>query len=115
RQRPDAFLGDHLVGAVLPVFGGQAGAFGIAWRVHSPYGSAMHASGHRAAPGVPAPRRQLTASPSKTILMRMVAQRHESDIATGTLQAADGVALAWDCRHAGGAPTLLFAHGFGQT
>src|SRR5690625_2537338 len=45
----------------------------------------------------------------------MVAQRHESDIATGTLQAADGVALAWDCRHAGGAPTLLFAHGFGQT
>jgi pimeloyl-ACP methyl ester carboxylesterase len=36
----------------------------------------------------------------------------------GTLQhfrTADGLALAVESRHAAGAPTLLFAHGFGQT
>src|SRR5699024_6664080 len=79
RQRPDAFLGNHLEGAVLPVFGGQAGAFGFAWRVHSSDGSAMRSSGHRAAPAGPAPRRELTAPRGKTILMRMVTQRHKSD------------------------------------
>ena len=32
-----------------------------------------------------------------------------------TVRAADGLTLAVDCRNPGGAPTLLFAHGFGQT
>ncbi|HET7266734.1 MAG TPA: alpha/beta fold hydrolase [Oleiagrimonas sp.] len=45
----------------------------------------------------------------------MVDSFHTPDLETGTLQAADGVSLAWDCRRADGAPSLLFAHGFGQT
>lgn len=40
---------------------------------------------------------------------------HDSNTTSGTLHGADGVPLAWDCRHPQGAPTLLFAHGFGQT
>ncbi|MFC3652321.1 alpha/beta fold hydrolase [Dyella humi] len=42
--------------------------------------------------------------------------RMESHQATRTAFAtADGLSLAADVRHASGAPTLLFAHGFGQT
>ncbi|HET7299453.1 MAG TPA: alpha/beta fold hydrolase, partial [Oleiagrimonas sp.] len=42
-------------------------------------------------------------------------QIHSCDTTTGTFDGADGVSLAWECRHPQGAPTLLFAHGFGQT
>jgi len=34
---------------------------------------------------------------------------------TGFADTGDGLRLAVETRHAGGAPTLLFAHGFGQT
>lgn len=36
-------------------------------------------------------------------------------IESGTLRGAGGVPLAWECRRPDGMPTLLFAHGFGQT
>lgn len=38
-----------------------------------------------------------------------------SDAVASTVRAADGLALAADCRNPLGTPTLLFAHGFGQT
>ncbi|HET7662296.1 MAG TPA: alpha/beta hydrolase [Rhodanobacteraceae bacterium] len=45
----------------------------------------------------------------------MVTHDHLRDTTSGVLDGADGVPLAWECRHPQGAPTLLFAHGFGQT
>lgn len=45
----------------------------------------------------------------------MVTHADSFDTTSGILRGADGVPLAWECRSPDGAPTLLFAHGFGQT
>lgn len=45
----------------------------------------------------------------------MVDDFHPVEKVSGLLHAADGVSLAWECHDPDGAPTLLFAHGFGQT
>lgn len=45
----------------------------------------------------------------------MVDRERPLELLSGMLPVAADVSLAWDCRHPDGTPTLLFAHGFGQT
>jgi pimeloyl-ACP methyl ester carboxylesterase len=49
------------------------------------------------------------------MVMVQHAPNRSTDAVPAMLRAADGLVLATECRHPDGAPTLQFAHGFGQT
>lgn len=59
-------------------------------------------------------RRGLTTPEGDYILVRMVAASH-NEKTQSRVRAADGIELAVEVLHPSGKPTLLFAHGLGQT